>query len=137
MLVSSVLNAQVKRETLKEVKIGQFNCSHKKTIDLDTEEVFEYVSITFQDANYSHIISIKSVLIPDAEVLAQFIKDLENAYPEMTAGTDMNWTRNDYGIDVYDFNKWLYLRAAKGKAYAMANRKQIENLIIWLKTIDL
>lgn len=132
------LFSQTKRIELSKEKIGNFNCSYFKSIDLEKGDTLYYVFLGFQNMKYQSITDIKSLFFTTQEQISQFVKDLTQALPEMeNKGSQMDWKRDLYTLHKYDFSKNLYVEEKKGLGYTVISKKQIEDLIKWFGTFQI
>lgn len=130
--------AQRKTVDISSLKAGQVSAKYSKVINLETKDTVSYVYLGFQNAKYSSISDIKSIMLSRQEDLKEFIKDLKIALPEINTKQNIDWTKNNYGLTVYDFSNGLYLREKEknGSGYTILQKKDVEKLIIWLESID-
>jgi hypothetical protein len=138
LLITSFSYAQKKRITISESKIGGLINSYSKSINLETNDTIYLVHSGFQNEKYKAITDIKSVSFYSKQDLQDFIKDLKNALIEMESKVSMNWKRERYSLDLFDFSNQLYLQEApkKGSGYTLLTKKVVAEYIAWLETID-
>lgn len=138
LLIASFSYAQKKRITISESKIGELINSYTKSINLETNDTLYLVYSGFQNEKYKTITDIKSVSFFRKEDLQEFIKDLKSALIEMESKVSMNWKRERYNLDLYDFSNQLYLQEPpkKGSGYTLLTKKVVAEYIAWLETID-
>lgn len=131
-------NAQQKRVTILESKIGLLSPMYGKTIDLDSNTTNYYLYIGFQNQKYSSITDLKSVFITNDADLKVLIKDLKMALIEMETKQNIEWTKDKYKLSLYDFSNKLYFSESpkKGSGYTTISKKEVEKLIIWLESIQ-
>ena len=133
-------NAQVKRVSISETKIGTVNCLYGMSVDLEKGDTTTYIHLGFQNAKYSSITDIKSiffVMATDSNDVSNFVKDLKMALGEMESKESISWDKKKYSLTLYDFSNSLYLREARsdGDGHTMLSKKQVEKLISWLESI--
>ncbi len=131
-------NAQKKRVTILESKIGLLNTNYSKTIDLETKTTLYYLYIGFQNQKYTSITDLKYVFITNDADLKDLIKDLKMAMPEMENKQTIEWTKDLYKLTLYDFSDKLYFYESpkKGSGYTTISKKEVEKLILWLESIQ-
>lgn len=129
--------AQKKTVELSKQKIGELDCTYSKVIDLENADTTYYVYIGFQNAKYKSVSDFKSIMFRENEVLAEFIKDLKLAQPELGNKTNLDFNRKDYNLNVYDFSKNLSIgeSSKKGTGYCYVSKKDVEKLLGYLESI--
>jgi len=139
LLFSTCIYAQKKRVNLSKSTIGTISAEYTKSIDLEKNDTLYYVYCGFQNKKYSSISDIKSIFITKDEDLKSLIKDLKTAVNEMGVDkVNINWTRENYELVLYDFSNELYIleKPKKGSGYTTLSKKQVEEFIFWLEKID-
>lgn len=133
------LMAQKKTIDILTKKLGKIErIVYAKEVDLDKGDTAYYIYMGFQNAKYSTITDIKSIILTKEEDLAELIKDLRLALPEMGTKTTLHFDRKKYSLAVYDFTKELSFGQAQnnGSGYCFLNKKDVEKLIALLETIQ-
>lgn len=132
-------NAQKKRVTILESKIGLLSLTYGKTIDLESITTDYYLYIGFQNQKYTTITDIKYVFITNDDDLKGLIKDLKMALTEMQTKQNIEWTKELYKLTLYDFTSNLYFCESpkKGSGSTSISKKDVEKLIIWLESIEI
>jgi hypothetical protein len=138
LLFTNCFYAQKKRITISEAKIGSLTNIYSKSINLETKDTIYSVFSGFQNEEYKTITDSKYIGFTNNENLQEFIKDLKNALIEMESKVSINWKKEYYKLDLYDFSNELYLQEApkKGKGYTLLTKNQVSEYIVWLEKID-
>jgi DNA mismatch repair ATPase MutL len=74
--------------------------------------------------------------VADIEAIS---KDMKVVFKQMFSGqkVDMDWTREKYKINLYDFSSDMYFLEAKGTGgYTIMNRRAVSDFIEIISTID-
>lgn len=130
--------AQTKRVTLSEEKIGSITAKYAASIDIDKNDTSRYVYLGFQNKDYESITDVKSVffLIPQQNKLfIEFLNDLKKALSNMGTKANIDWRKENYTIKLYDFTDNLYLENA-GKevvGHTILSKNKVEDLIKWIE----
>jgi len=137
---SLVVTAQNKTVKISELQIGVLSCKYSMRIDLEKKDTIRYIYLGFQNAKYSSITDIKSVMFDvskDSTDVYDFKKDLKMALSEIGNKTSISWDKKNYSVALYDFNNKLYLREASkdGSGYTLLTKGQVEKLIDWIDII--
>lgn len=138
LILCMATTAQKKTITVVEDKIGGITCSVQSTINLLSKDTTTSVVLTFQNAKYSSITDIGVILFmePDAYTIKDFIDDLKMAEKEMEEKQSIEWERDLYTLNIYDFNKGkLYVETSSKhvRKYTTINKKQVAKLIEWMQ----
>jgi hypothetical protein len=136
IIISSICNAQTIDSTVSRKKFGTMDCKFMKTTE-ETGEVRYSVFCSYQNAEYSTITDIGSLLFMDKEHLDSFIVDLESAYNLMMNKSRENATykRDRYSLVLYDFAATtLYIYDDHNKKTTMP-RRLVAEWLEWLKSI--
>ena len=139
LFIGFIGNAQTKRENLLSDKVGTINIKYIKSTDLDKNDIYYFVYLSFQNEKYTTITDTKSLGFKDKESLSEFVKDLNTAKTQMDLNQKVNlsWNRNNYNLKLYDFTNVLYITQSDGvKGYCTINNNLVEKLIQLLSKID-
>ncbi|UPQ80731.1 hypothetical protein M0M57_07800 [Flavobacterium azooxidireducens] len=138
LLFSTSVLAQKKFVIISNSKIGTVTSEYVQTINLDNNDTTYLVFCSFRNAKYKHISVDKSISFLNDDDLKSFVKDLQNALIEMENKVNMDWTRENYGLSLYDNGNRLFLREkpSKGNGYTTLTKKQVIEFIAWLEAID-
>lgn len=136
---NNVIYGQTKKVTLAETKISNVNCKHTKVINLDNGDTSCYVFFGFQNAEYTTITDIVSIMFnaKDTSEIKEFTKCLKSAYSEMGNKSTITWDKTKYRIILYDFSSDLYLKqpTSRGKGYTLLSKENVLLLINWIESI--
>ena len=129
--------AQKKTITVSKAKIGTLSCSVESEINMLSKDTFNYIFISFKNAKYSSITDIASLFFLQSDIydIKDFIDDLKAAEKEMDIKQTIEWRRDKYVLNIYEFNKGkLYIEEPKKYAgYTAINKNQTGQLIKWLE----
>ncbi len=135
-----ITNAQTKTVVISKKRIYTISCKYSKLIDLDKQDTVPFVYLGFQNAKYSSITDIKSIVFllkDDSVEVFSFVKDLKSALREMGHKKAMRWDREGYLLSVFESSSALYVYESKsnGSGYTRLSRKYVEKLIAWFEEI--
>jgi hypothetical protein len=138
LLFSSSYFSQIKTVDISDKKIGSLSCLYTKKINLDKNDTSYVVFISYQNKEYTSITDLKSIYMSQRDSLTfkEFIIVLKKALPEMETKTSINWRKEKYEINLYDFSKEMYLSEPtnKGKGYCTLKKADVIKLINWLES---
>jgi hypothetical protein len=139
VLLSISVSAQVKRDKLIEKYAGNLKITYQRTIDMDKGDTRYGVFFTFQNEKYKTLTDIKVVGLYSVADIEAISKDMKVVFKQMFSGqkVDMDWTREKYKINLYDFSSDMYFLEAKGTGgYTIMNRRAVSDFIEIISTID-
>jgi hypothetical protein len=139
VLLSISGSAQVKREKFIEKYAGNLKITYQRTIDMDKGDTRYGVFLSFQNEKYKTLTDIKVVGLYSVADIEAITKDLKIAFKQMFTGqkVDMNWTREKYKLNLYDFSSDMYFVEVKGTGgYTIMNRRAVSDFIEIISTID-
>lgn len=137
---SCSLFCQKKTIDISEAKIGELRCKHRKTFDVDKGDTLRFIFIGFQNAEYSSITDIHSIIFDtneDSLDVLQFISDLKNAVTELQNKSNMDWNRKIYSLSINKTIPSISLSKTNDRGYCWIHKNQAIKLIAWLTAIPL
>jgi hypothetical protein len=140
LLGSISVNSQIKREKFIDKEAGgNVTLKYQRSVDLDKGDTTYMVYFIFQNAKYTSITDTKIIAFYEKSSIAQLMKDMKSAYKQMITGekVSIDWNREKYKLNLYDFSNDLYLIEGKGTGgYTMMSKKDVADLMEALSTID-
>jgi hypothetical protein len=138
LIMTSALNtaAQLKMQTIKTVSAGPVGCKHGRSVDMAKSDTTDYISLSFQNSEYTHIIDSKSVffLTSETEKIGKLVNDLKAAKSELGSKSSMEWKTKDYNLRVFDFtSKVIYFYVDNGNI--KITPKDADKIIAFLEEI--
>jgi hypothetical protein len=130
--------AQNKTVNISKTTIGGLRPSYAKSINLEVKDSIYYVYIGFENEKYSTISDSKSLFLTQDVHVKAFTNDLKTAKLEMETKQNIEWKKELYGLSLFDFSDKLYIleSASDGSGYTTISKKDLEELIKWLESIE-
>lgn len=129
--------SQRQNSSITNTKIGPIDWSYSMSINLETQDTTYYVSGKFKNFKYSYINDIKVIVIIRQLDLKQLIVDLKQVYNKMGNDETINYKREFYVLNLYDFTKNLYIGDSRDLGYTYLTKNQVEKTYMFLETINL
>jgi len=136
--LSFSIYSQNKRVSISTAKIGAIDCKYAKSINLERKDTIYYTFIGFKDERYKTLDETASIMIADDKELQKLVSDLKLSLSEMDSKPDLNFTREQYKIYLFNFTELLYLyqTPSKGDGYTTLTKKEVDEFIVWLEKIN-
>jgi len=140
ILISLYGNSQIKRERLSKIFIGKTECEFiKKT---EGGDISTYALIKFQNMKYQSVSDIAIIILSDSFEVKTLINDLDSALSFVQKrteklierGSTMTYESKYYQLYISESFRGVYL-SDKERRLTQLNRKQIGDLIEWLKSL--
>lgn len=130
--------AQTTRESLAKKKISGITVEMIKSTDPSREDLV-LVFLTYQNQKYSTISDVASIMLTDSTDLRKFNSDLQACYDYMNSGEkgkSIIYEHKRYRLEIFDFSKNLYINDETGRKYIAVDKKTLETLIEFMKTLE-
>lgn len=129
------------RKDLSEKKIGPVYCRFTQTTD--STGTYKIASLSFQNADYSMLSDIQSIIIQEDKTKAALVADIDALLTDLEKNGNLNtgFDRKQYSLSVDTKRMGKYLRLAAIKktevGYCYISRKQAKELREWLNAITI
>ena len=128
--------AQKKSITKSELTIGYTTFKQEITIDLDVGDTLRYVYISFKNEKYKSITDMKYIILHTKNNFEEFKKDFLMASKECSTGSNIDWSRKDYALVIYDFSNNIYLTDKTLRAYTLISPNNAKKINEWLNSVE-
>ena len=124
--------------TLSEKKIFGFaSVKYEQNINLDSKDTLTYVSLNYQNSQYTAIPDIQSIVFINKNDAESFISDLKSIVEYMGDKKNIYYDRDKYYLGLYDFDSKRLRVGKDNEKTTVVFEKKVRVLIDWLESLDL
>lgn len=130
--------SQTVSETLSSAKISGITAEMVKSSDPSRDDMY-FVFLSFRNEKYTTISDLCVIGLSDSSELAQIISDLEYCVEFLDSGNNgksVSLKHSKYMLQIYDFSRELYIHDPTGRKYISIEKRWIEKLIEYLKSLE-